>query len=213
MCLLIVHHDLPSERLGRKRFFRAANANPDGVGFAWTLDGELFTERYMDAGEAFHAYCAAASTADGPAMLHFRYATSGKTDTTNVHPFVLDSGIAFAHNGVLGDGTREHSDTRHFAELALWGRDPDWFFDPRTEQQLCEWIGWNKLAFLAADGRYAIVGEEFGEWRGGTWFSNASAFTPRVMIGWHRVDDDVDDDDGVLNYIDDERWPLGAFED
>jgi hypothetical protein len=49
---------------------------------------------------------------------HFRIGTSGKKDVSNVHPFKICGGEwLLYHNGVLGDGKGDKSDTACLAEL------------------------------------------------------------------------------------------------
>lgn len=48
---------------------------------------------------------------------HYRIASSGKVDKNNIHPFrVCKSKYLLYHNGVLGEGTKEMSDTACLAE-------------------------------------------------------------------------------------------------
>ncbi len=51
---------------------------------------------------------------------HYRIATSGKIDTTNIHPFPICGGkYLLYHNGVLGDGLGDLSDTHALANTLM----------------------------------------------------------------------------------------------
>lgn len=203
MCLLVVHHDIREQRLGKKKFRRAAQRNPDGIGFSMFINDELVTEKYLDTDEAWDAYRAAADLADGPALLHFRWATSGLEGLHNVHPFPLDAGAVMAHNGVLGDGTRTDSDTRVFCETVLADRPLDWLLAEETRERMEPHIPGNKIAILAPNGDYTIWNEKLGEWNGLLWFSNEHSCAP--ITGFARkgpavcsakyadIDEDLDD--------------------
>ena len=89
-------------------------------------------------------------------------------------------GLAVIHNGIIPidsnvDATR--SDTWHFVELVLkqmHRHRRDFWLRPEYQWALEQAIGYSKLAFLRADGKYAIYGEKAGDWDAGCWWSNSS---------------------------------------
>jgi predicted glutamine amidotransferase len=154
-------------------------ANDDSWGFAAVVDGSIVTRcgigDFNEFREAFEPY------ADRQAIIHFRWATHGKTDTDNCHPFMVSDTLAVIHNGIISikcEVNTDRSDTWHFNELVLkpmHTRDPDFFLrnDVMYSQQLAH-TG-SKFVFLRADGDCEIWNEEAGAWASdGHWYSNDS---------------------------------------
>lgn len=153
--------------------------NSDSWGFAVVVDGQLVTRcgigKFEEFREAFEPY------ADRQAIIHFRWATHGKKDESNCHPFMVADDLAVIHNGVIGikcNVNAAMSDTWHFNELILkpmHGRDPDFYNrnDVIFSQELAH--AGSKFVFLRADGDWQIWNADDGEWaRDGHWYSNDS---------------------------------------
>jgi len=154
-------------------------ANDDSWGFAAVVDGAIVTRcgigDFNEFREAFEPY------ADRQAIIHFRWATHGKTDTGNCHPFMVSNDLAVIHNGIISikcDVNTDRSDTWHFNELVLkpmHARDPDFFLRGEViySQELAH--SGSKFVFLRADGDYEIWNESSGKWAiDGHWYSNDS---------------------------------------
>jgi glutamine amidotransferase len=153
--------------------------NNDSWGFAAVVDGAIVTRcgigPFAEFEREFEPY------SDRQAIIHFRWATHGKKDTANCHPFMVADDLAVIHNGVIGikcDVNADMSDTWHFVELVLkpmHGRDPDFYrhSDMVYTQEMAH--GGSKFAFLRADGDYEIWNAESGKWEeDGHWYSNTS---------------------------------------
>lgn len=153
--------------------------NDDSWGFAAVVNGSLVTRcgigNFDEFREAFEPY------SDAAAVIHFRWATHGKTDLHNCHPFMVSSDLAVIHNGIISikcDLHAERSDTWHFNELVLkpmHARDPEFYKrnDVVYSQQLAH--SGSKFIFLRADGDVCIWNEDDGDWeRDGHWYSNDS---------------------------------------
>jgi predicted glutamine amidotransferase len=125
MCIICYHEqgkELPSEEHMKNSW----DNNPDGAGFAvWREDENRWeVEKGFMFKEDFNArYKEMNFTEDDLFILHWRIATSGKTDAERTHPFPITDNcdnmtalkykrkkIVF-HNGVVGAGTENHSDT------------------------------------------------------------------------------------------------------
>ena len=124
---------------------------------------------------AFHPY------ADKQAIIHFRWATHGKKNTDNCHPFMVADNLAVIHNGIVSikcELNEAMSDTWHFNELVLkpmHERDPEFYnrTDVIFSQELAH--DSSKFVFLRADGDYCIWNADDGEWeKDGHWYSNKS---------------------------------------
>jgi hypothetical protein len=153
--------------------------NDDSWGFAAVVDGTLVTRCGVGTFEEFRE--ALEPYADKQAIIHFRWATHGKKDTGNCHPFMVSDSLAVIHNGIISikcDLDKDRSDTWHFNELVLkpmHARDEGFY--QRSEvvytQQLAH--SGSKFVFLRADGDYCIWNEDAGDWaRDGHWYSNDS---------------------------------------
>lgn len=176
MCLLIVNK---SETLPLEYFKTASENNPDGIGIAWTENGRIRIFKHLTDHKAiYRQYAEIRSTNRLPILIHFRLATHGTADASNVHPFRITKSLAFAHNGIIDAPNHDpkHSDTRHLAELLSKLRDPSEVMEDGIVSawvdQICD--RYSKFAFLTGDGCYKIFNEQAGTWDGDTWFSNQS---------------------------------------
>ena len=159
-------------------------SNKDGAGFVCVSDGKLIVSKghftFDDFRQAYSPY------ADLQSAIHFRWATHGKTDELNCHPFMVTDDLALIHNGVLSikcDLNDSMSDTWHYVQhilTPLAERDPDFFWQPEMRFLGEAAIGGNKFVFLRSDGEYDIWNEGDGHWVGGIWYSNTS-YKSRVI--------------------------------
>lgn len=133
-----------------------AMRNPHGCGFATadkvfhTLNFELFYKRLQK------------ETADGKAaIIHFRYATHGSIKTANCHPFRdKDSGVSFAHNGILSivpykDMTDSETAFRglYVPKIQRFGLDSD-----QLRYEVFSTIGSSRFAFISPEGEIRLFG-------------------------------------------------------
>ena len=160
------------------------DANPDGAGFMYAEDKKLHIEKGFFSLESF--YDAYVKHQDKQAVLHFRIKTHGKIDTTNCHPFAVNSSLGFVHNGVIsGFGDANHSDTIGFNNGVLQPLVNKWgnlalFQDPMKDL-IESRIGYSKLIFLDRHGNHNILNESKGVWDEGIWYSNTS-YKPYVPV-------------------------------
>lgn len=137
---------------------RCALKNPDGFGVA--VPGQVFRTLSFRRLEKFLS----GISDDVPAVLHFRYATTGSVKVANCHPFRDDSlGVSFAHNGVLPIWTENDmtdSETlfrRTLAPaIAAYG-----FWSDGFEDAVLSNIGVSRFAFLSDDGQTRTFGQFF----------------------------------------------------
>ena len=153
-------------------------SNKDGAGFVVVSDGKLLISKghfsFDDFREAYLPY------ADLQSAIHFRWATHGKTDALNCHPFSITDDLALIHNGVLPikcDLDENMSDTWHYVQHILQPmaeRDPEFFWQPEVIFMGESAIKGNKFVFLRSDGECVIWNESDGHWAGDIWYSNES---------------------------------------
>lgn len=151
-------------------------SNPDGWGFAVIDNGELLTACGMGGFKEFRhnfepfAHC--------QSIIHFRWATHGKKDESNCHPFFVKD-LAVIHNGVIGIDTKsneDRSDTWHFVTKVvspMYDRDRDFFTRPDVIFNMELAHKSSKFVFMRQDGTVSIWNEEDGvHAHDGHWYSN-----------------------------------------
>ena len=152
-------------------------SNPHSWGFAAVHDGHLVVMHGLGSFDEFRL--AFEPYADCQAIIHYRWATHGKTDLDNCHPFMVSGNLAMIHNGIVSierNVNNDRSDTWHFNELVLkpmHARDPDFFLrgDMIYTQEMAH--AGSKFVFLRADGDHAIWNKDEGEVESdGHWYSN-----------------------------------------
>lgn len=153
--------------------------NSDGCGFAVWLEAGLLVRKGLWSFETFwRAYKPYAGL---EALLHFRWASAGKIDKDNCHPFVVQPDLALVHNGhIHGYGTSTQSDTRQWVELTLkplLARYPDALREPVLRRVLEDSLAGSKVALLGKDGP-VILNEHAGKWEHGVWYSQTGYRRP-----------------------------------
>ena len=179
MCLLIVQKN--NAKVSNKNLKNAWERNNDGVGYSFVKDGKIVTRKYMQ----FKPFKTSFNNDvkkygnESAFLIHFRYATHGATDLTNVHPFNVSDDVVFGHNGVINsvDDDIKLSDTRMFNKQVLKPlnkKDDKFMFNPVFRFLIENSIGSSKLAFLKSDGKFSIIGESLGHWNknNSIWYSN-----------------------------------------
>lgn len=174
MCLLIFK---PAGKRIPVEFLQNAEINnPHGSGIAIAKDNKLSIHKSAKWG-ADEISRVLLKNVDQPAIVHFRWATHGRPNFANTHPFQLNDNWVAAHNGVIPDVDTldDESDTRAFLRqnviplLACSVR----LDDKDILTLLGKTMGSaNKMTFLSADGSYGIANESSGHWLNGVWYSN-----------------------------------------
>lgn len=175
MCIAIYKPE--GKVIDRTTLVECYDSNPDGAGFMYAQNKKLHIEKGFFSFDSF--YKAYKQHEHKQTVIHFRIKTHGKIDTTNCHPFAVNSAIGFVHNGVIsGFGDANHSDTIGFNHAILQPLVSKWgnlalFQDPIID--LIEGrIGYSKLVFLDRHGNHKIMNEGKGVWDNGIWYSNTS---------------------------------------
>jgi len=187
MCIIVFKDrgvPMPSEEVLSNCF----SNNKDGAGIAIARgDCVQITKGYMTLKELLRAVEYMRITDDDVVGLHFRITTSGGTKAANCHPFPISSNAndlkarnitashALLHNGILGAGARDMSDTMLFIKdhlahkflfNAMASKDAD-FID-----YLKEVSHGSRLCLMYPDGSSIMT----GEWKekDGVKYSNTS---------------------------------------
>jgi predicted glutamine amidotransferase len=169
MCLIIakpVGVEFPSDFLEICR--KAAECNPDGMGFA-IPEGVYkgFNIKWKD----FHETMLQMIGKDDPAIIHWRYSTSGFDDSDNCHPFQIEDGTMFAHNGNIAYHCPPAAGKSDTAVLASSVKNVYQLYYRCLQLTTSS----NKFAILTPKelgSEIILVGERHGTWENGLWFSN-----------------------------------------
>jgi gamma-glutamylcyclotransferase (GGCT)/AIG2-like uncharacterized protein YtfP len=147
---------------------KAQKHNSDGYGVSWYEDGIIKTYKTFNY-NTFKGIVA--SLKDYTVVAHLRYATKGKKDYNNIHPFDTNNGVLF-HNGTIsGFGDIVKSDTAEFADI-LKSCEYEYIKDiePLIKHHIKDKI--NRLVFFEEDGNVTILNSELGIKEDGIWYSN-----------------------------------------
>lgn len=184
MCMLTV---IPAGHVPQgDGIYNGTITNDDGHGWAIVLPRRVMVYHDMNAYRAVERFeKARRKHPEGPALFHSRWATHGRVDESNCHPFKVggDKKTVLAHNGVLkseahpGKGD-PRSDTKKYAQDIFPQRFAHSLDSAEGRKRHEEWLGGgNKVAVITANPRYQerlyILNEQAGVWApDGNWYSN-----------------------------------------
>lgn len=178
MCICIAK---PADKeLSKETLQTCWDNNSDGAGFMYNVNGSLKIKkgffRFDDFWKSYSNSCQ-----DKKAVVHFRIKTHGNIDVENCHPFKVNPGLAFVHNGVIHsvDTTKdkEKSDTWHFNSQLLQpliNKYTDILETDAAQMLIGEFIGYSKLVFLDSKDNITIINADKGVEDDGIWYSNTS---------------------------------------
>jgi len=179
MCIAIVK---PKDKIIPKEVLQTCfENNPDGCGFAYVQDGNVYIQKFLNDFEAFYTAYSQVETISNM-LIHFRIKTHGDISLENCHPFVLNDRMALIHNGIIsGYGDKQtKSDTRDFIDKVLSQISHKMWKNPAFRQLVGDAIGYSKLGILDDKGNCYIINEAKGKWDDGVWYSNSSYETKKV---------------------------------
>lgn len=185
MCLLVVQK--PNAKMTNKQIENAWDRNSDGSGYSFCKDNKIVTKKYMDLNDfKSNLNNDWNSNKDKVFLIHFRYATHGVCDVSNVHPFKVNNGLVFGHNGVINSVEDDNvlSDTQVFNNTILKNLKSGFLKSDAIKKLISEFIGNSKLAFLDKNNRYTIINSYLGSWNKdkSIWFSNDSHKKSNVIV-------------------------------
>lgn len=171
MCI-IIHKEKAKTRIPELIIDNAEQINPDGFGIVFLDDGELVKTTDYDKARKLMAM-------KRPYLAHYRFATVGKVNKDNCHPFPIpNSDNVLFSNGTVPLGSKEKTDTECVAEL-LEGECPE----------VVEKI------LSMTETRFAIVNrsvsqkpsvKRYGTWhkKEGVWYSKSNCFAKQTPTGY-----------------------------
>lgn len=180
MCIAI--YKPKNKTISEETLAECFRSNRDGAGFMYVEKKELKIQKGFFTFQEF--YDAYKEHEDKQCVIHFRIKTHGPVAVENCHPFNVNNGLGFVHNGIItGFGSIDESDTRDFNAKILQPLTAKWgnlaLFQPAMKTLLESRIGYSKLIFLDRHGNVDIFNENKGLWEDGVWYSNTS-FRPYV---------------------------------
>lgn len=182
MCIIIAKKkgiDLPCKDIIKRCWDR----NPQGAGLCFARDGQVHIEKgfmqFEELDSRLEALDEEMNIRESSLIIHFRIATSGRTDEGNCHPFpVTDdaeairsksvtSDLAMAHNGVIQDFSMlqsKYSDTQHFimkVVMPLYNMSAkhDFYREEKIRYLLSKSVNGSRLAFMNGDGEIYTIGK------------------------------------------------------
>lgn len=168
------------KEISREILSRCWSKNPHGGGFTYSNGERMIVVKELRSFEHYWKHLArhadAIQAAKSPVLHHFRWATHGKKDLRNCHPFLVDSKLSFAHNGIFTWIKDDNvvSDTYIFNRDILKPLPKGFIYNQSIVTLLDDYVGYNKLVFLDVHGGHVIINEKEGEWSEGVWYSNSN---------------------------------------
>ena len=180
MCLIFLKPKDAKNYLTYERFCNALENNPDSIGIVYKGEKGLVVKKYVgktlkDKNKVKKIYDKINSKDEF--AIHFRYATHGKVDEKNCHPYYMGKGIWVMHNGIIsGYGDSNKSDTKDFIDKFLkpyTEGENGFMYDVDFIHEIGNLIGHgNKLLLIDNDFNWSIVNDKSGSWIDGCWLSN-----------------------------------------
>lgn len=184
MCIII--YQPCGEEVKKTVLKKCWNSNRDGAGFMFCHDRKVVIRKGFFDFDAFYKayrYELKHRAKKSHVVIHLRYATHGKVDKANCHPFRINNSAAFVHNGVIKNldvpKSSIDSDTRIFNRDVLKNLPKKWWENESVLELLSGYIGKSKIVVMSKDGAVTLINEHLGIWDGPIWFSNTYYKLPR----------------------------------
>ena len=162
MCTFFVKK--PKQVLKQDHFNTIIENNPQGFGFVYTTGDRLVIVKSAkpDAKVLWSKYQDAVSKYPQSHFIgHGRIATGSNVDYENTHPFLVNKGLVFVHNGIIRQfpSTAKRSDTYQYMEQVIRKLPKDFYKQKAIMDLIGRDIVGSKLAFLTIDNKVYIVNE------------------------------------------------------
>lgn len=170
----------PSDKIMEQMFTN----NPDGAGFAYTLDDKVYVEKgFMSYKEFDNALAGLEkrlrnndlTSTDIPMFFHFRIGTHGANVPSLTHPFPISTNtknlfaldystdVVMAHNGIINsiNVTGAHSDTTEYVSrilVPLRNADTEFYKNPHFQELMQNTIDGSRFIFLTDTGEMETIG-------------------------------------------------------
>lgn len=173
MCIAIVK--LPGINFPSKKTLKICwYNNPDGAGILFQQGNKVVVDKgHMTFKNFWKAFQSHKLTKNDFVALHFRYATSGGFTPEKTHPFPISarekelnktkfkSDFALLHNGVLGEGEKNLSDTQVFIRDIVSNVKP--YLNDIKIQKMLENLSVGSRLAIFHNGNYFLTGNWIDE--------------------------------------------------
>lgn len=160
MCTFFVKK--PKQVLSKEHFTTIIDNNPNGFGFVYTTGTKLMIVKSStpNAESLWKKYSdAIAKHPESHFIGHGRIATGSNVDYENTHPFLVNKGLVFVHNGIIRQfpSTAKRSDTYQYMEQVLRKLPRDFYKNKSIMDLIGRDIVGSKFAFLTLDNKVYVV--------------------------------------------------------
>lgn len=166
MCVIIIKQR--GKQVTEKVLQKSSTINPDGLGIVWLDNFEVEYHKSKDYKILL---------TDRPYIAHFRYATIGKINKANTHPFVCgrNSDELLMMNGTIqGLGDKDNCDTKVLAEML--GEFPRSEWKSELEKYDCRFVTINTKTKS-----FQIYNKDLYTNHNGVWFSKDNVIETNVV--------------------------------
>jgi predicted glutamine amidotransferase len=192
MCLILQLNK--ESQITEEQFKKNLEKNSDGTGIMFANNNKIIVKREIDSKDKqvslFTKYVKAVTETKSlnEVFIHSRFATHGKKDLLNCHPYEVLAGntkqpeLYCMHNGIIGTVDlveKDKSDTfnflKYYVKPLLEGRI-NLLQNSHFQQMLSKYIGIvSKLVFLDSTGLTTFIHKEQGTIYKGCWISNTNS--------------------------------------
>lgn len=160
MCTFFVKS--PKQTIKKEHFFNIIDNNPQGFGFVYTTGTKLVIVKSPNPNKEsmWKKFCDAESMFPKSHFIgHGRIATGSNLNHDNTHPFLVNKGLAFVHNGILRHfpSTAQKSDTVQYMEQVIRKLPKDFYHNKGIMDMIGRDISSSKFAFLSVDNKVFVV--------------------------------------------------------
>jgi predicted glutamine amidotransferase len=185
MCIAIIK-EKGKKMPFKKTLRRCWDRNPDGAGFMHIREDKVTINKgFMTYKSLWKALQAHKFTEDDVVIIHLRKATAGGISPANCHPFPITGSearlrqvkihcnMAMVHNGVLGPGEGNLSDTMIFVRDVLASPSIHRKLkDPAINELIEAYIHGSRVAILEGNGTIHLYGDWLRDKKTGLLYSN-----------------------------------------
>jgi predicted glutamine amidotransferase len=175
MCIIVAKN--ANVALPYKKYLKNCyDNNNDGAGFAFFDTGGDEKLHVRKGYFSFNKLWAdVRELGDKPLLVHFRIATHGSVSADNCHPFLLENGVAMAHNGILStvkELKEDMTDSESFGRSILEHFSPKELASEKVKTLVEMAVGSSKIVMLTNTGKFIGFNDKLGYRCDDVWYSN-----------------------------------------
>lgn len=179
MCIIIAAPF--NKEINRLTLYNCWKNNPDGAGLMYVKNEIIKIVKELKNFDKFYnlykKHYNKSLISKSPIVLHFRIKTHGLINYNNTHPFRINKGTAFCHNGIITIETKgDNSDTVQFNNNYLKKLPIDFYKNEAIVALIEDKIITDRIAILTKDREVIILNKVMWEYDEtlGIYYSNKS---------------------------------------